>query len=437
MPGRADTIFAVVTGPARAGVAIVRLSGDRAVAIGERIAGRLPAVREVALRALRAPDGELLDRALVVRFASPRSYTGEDCVELHLHGGRAVCDAVASTLLELGARSAEPGEFTRRAFLSGRLDLIEAEGIADLVAAETDRQRRQALAQAGGQLSDVYRDWSDRLSRLLAYEEARIDFPDETAEDVDVDVAAGPDPGIDALHVEMMRHLADGAAAGRVRDGLRIAFAGAPNVGKSSLINRITDRDVSIVTPLPGTTRDLVEADIVLAGVPCVLVDTAGVRDGVDEIEREGIRRARRATAAADIVVMITSADTSEPPPGSIAPMSNVIDVTNKIDLSPAAASSIGVCARDGRGLPALRAALERQVVALTRHSDGPVMTNARHRDCISEAVRRLDHARKATETEFRAEELRLARRSLGRLTGVAGVEDLLDTIFSSFCIGK
>ena len=426
------TIFARATGTGRAAIAVIRISGVASGTILDRLAGGRPAPRRAVLRALRdnrSADAELLDQALVLWFPGPRSYTGEDSAELHLHAGPAVVEAVSDALVALGARPAEPGEFTRRAFGNGRLDLLEAEGIADLVEAETQAQRRQALQQADGALSRLYDGWAVRLRRLLAFQEALIDFPDE---ELPPEVESQMLEGIRLLLSEMQAHLAQGPGAQRVRNGLFIAVTGPPNVGKSSLVNRLAGRDAAIVSEWAGTTRDAIEVRLVLGEVPVTLVDTAGLRDTTDPLEADGIRRALRHAAEADLVLHV-AADTDVGDASGLAGLR----IWNKVDLAPAPDGWHGVSARTGEGMAALEALLAREVCRLTEAGAGPPLTRARHQAGIMEAVQHLDMVRHLDLPELQGEALRLAMQALGRLTGTVGVEDLLDTVFREFCIGK
>jgi tRNA modification GTPase len=435
----ADTIFALASGAGRAAVAVVRISGPASQTVLTALCGSLPPPRRASLRRLRGPDGAVLDRALALSMPGPGSYTGEDSGELFLHGGRAVVEAVADALVALGARPAEPGEFTRRAFLNGRMDLTEAEGVADLIEAETEAQRRQALRQTEGALARLLAGWAGRLRRLLAEQEALIDFPDE---DLPPDVEARVLAEIGALAAEMAAQLDDGRHGERLREGLVFVVAGAPNVGKSSLVNALASRDVAIVSPLPGTTRDALETRIVLGGVPVTLVDTAGLREAADAIEAEGIRRARARAANADLVIAVClplsrnageGGEQSEPGEGQA-----VLSVANKIDLGGTIPQgAIGVSAMTGAGLDALRDRLAAHAKRLTEREGPPPLTRARHRAALAEAAERLRGALAADWPELRAEDLRLALRALGRITGHVGVEDILDTLFSQFCIGK
>ncbi|NHN85035.1 tRNA uridine-5-carboxymethylaminomethyl(34) synthesis GTPase MnmE [Acetobacter musti] len=430
-------IFALATGSSRAAIAIMRVSGDGCADILTRLAGRLPLPRRAVLRSLwrdAASGTDHLDDALVLWFPAPRSYTGEDSFELHLHAGPAVITAVADALVEAGARPAEPGEFTRRAFMHGRIDLTEAEGIADLIAAETEAQRRQALSQVDGALSTLYREWADRLRVVLARQEALIDFPDE---DLPPDVEAGLLAEIASLRDEIGAHLADGSRGERIRRGIVFAIAGPPNAGKSSLLNWLAERDAAIVSPIAGTTRDAVEIAIILADVKVTLVDTAGLRETSDPVEAEGVRRAMFHVEHSDAVIQMFPADDL---PACLLPGS--IPVCNKIDLVPPPAvisdtPVYGISLKTGEGLQALHSVLEEKTRALTAGTGAAPLTRARHRAAAEAARTNLDEALRVDWPEMRGEELRLAMRSLGRLTGEVGVEDILDTVFGQFCIGK
>ncbi len=425
------TIFALASGAGRAGVAVMRLSGPDTRAAVTALAGRLPQPRRASLRRLRNADSELLDQALVLWFPAPASYTGEDCAELHVHGGHAVLAGVAEALLALGARPAEPGEFTRRAFLNNRLDLTEAEAVLDLIEAETAAQRVQALRQLGGALTRTYDDWRSRLLGLLAHQEALIDFPDE---DLPPEVEARLHAALAALRQEIAAHLNDERRGERLREGLIIAITGPPNAGKSSLINALTGRDVAIVSPQPGTTRDALEARIILAGVPVTLVDTAGLRETPDPIEAEGVRRARARAAEADFVLHLHEAATS-------ADVNQGLQIATKIDLYPHAAlppATLAISVVTGQGLEALRARLTSEVARLTQSGGAQApLTRPRHRAALMEALARLDAASTAPAPELCAEDLRLAMHSLGRITGRVDVEEILGLVFSQFCIGK
>ncbi len=434
-----DTIFALASGGGRAAVAVLRISGAGSGALLDALCGRRPPPRRASLRRIRDGGGETLDRALVLWLPGPGTYTGEDGAELHLHGGPAVIEAVADALVRAGARPAEAGEFTRRAFLNGRMDLTAAEAVADLVEAESAEQRRQALRQMEGALGALYEDWSQRLLRVLAQQEALIDFPDE---DLPSDVAAALNAEMAALAAEIGMHLNDDRRGERTREGLRIAIAGPPNVGKSSLINRLFARDIAIVSDLPGTTRDALEARLVLGGMVMTMIDTAGLRETEDRIEAEGVRRARARAAEADIVLAVHDARAPEEAAavGSNAPGTGVvIRVANKVDLTPErdTEGAIGVSALTGHGLDRLRDALIVAGRDLTVRAGPPPLTRARHRAALAAALAALTGAMAEPSEELRAEELRVTLRMIGRVTGRWGVEEILGEIFSRFCIGK
>ena len=424
----------------RAAIAVLRISGPDARRAVLSLTRGMPPPRVAQRRRIVDPrSGEALDDGLVLWFPAPRSATGEDVAELHLHGSRAVLAAVMQALTRLGLRLAEPGEFTRRAFLNGKLDLLQAEAIADLAAAETEAQRRQALRQLGGELGDVYRGWRDRLTRILAHFEAAIDFPDEDLPPEIEDRILGDTEGLVA---EIERHLADGHRGERLRDGIDVAIVGPPNAGKSSLLNRIARRDVAITSPVPGTTRDVIEVAIDLGGYPVVLADTAGLRDSADAIEQEGKRRAVQRAEQAEIRLFVF--DTAHPADAAGASTwagADTILVANKIDLVPVAETDLSppalpVSALTGEGIDRLLTMLGERV-AQTYRIEAPVLTRARHRQALEEAAASLRRSFSAALPELRAEDLRLALRSLGRITGAVDVEDLLDVIFRDFCIGK
>ena len=469
----ADTIIARASGAGRAGVAVFRLSGPSARAIGARLCGALPPPRRAGLRRICGADGELLDRGLAILFPAPASFTGEDVVELHLHGSVAVARAVLEAALAAGARPAEPGEFTRRALLNGRLDLAEAEGLADLIDSETAAQRKQALGLFGGRLSRLAEGWRERLIDAAAPLEASVDFPDEA--DIPVLIEASAVPAIRVLRAELEEFRSTAARARSIREGVRIAIIGAPNAGKSSLLNRLSGDDRAIVSETPGTTRDVLAVRLDLGGVLATLFDTAGIRaDAADPIEREGMRRARQVADEADIRIMVVdvSRETLAPIEAAALRPGDLL-VANKADLARRAQKWIPVSrekarqnndliigrdseitpndlggafsltdhrisALTGEGVDALVADLAIKAQAAMGDGDLPV-AHARHADAVSRAIAALDRAEKMAprQPELAAEDMRLAARALGEITGAVRTEDLLDRIFSRFCIGK
>jgi tRNA modification GTPase len=434
-----DTIYAPATAAGRAAIAIIRLSGPGAGPALRALAGKLPPARLAQHVRFRDPNsGEDLDDGLALWFPAPRSVTGEDVAELHLHGSRSVLGAVMAALSRQGLRLAEPGEFTRRAFLNGKLDLTQAEAVADLAAAETEAQRRQALRQLDGQLGDIYRGWGEQLLRLLAHLEAAIDFPDEELPpEIEAEVAEGSR----RLAEEIERHLADGHRGERLRDGIAVAIVGPPNAGKSSLLNQLARREAAITSPIAGTTRDVIEVAIDLAGYPVVLADTAGLRDSADIIEQEGLRRALKRAEEAELRLFVFDAARPEDAKGAAAwPGPDTLIVANKVDLvadrERIPDGAIPVSALNGEGLPELITALSSRISQIYDIA-APVLTRARHREALEIVLTALRRSLAAGLPELRAEDLRLAWRSLGRITGRVDVEDLLDVIFRDFCLGK
>jgi tRNA modification GTPase len=439
------TIFAPATAPGRGGVAIVRVSGPLAGAALTALTGRpLPAPRMAAFVRLAVPDtGEFLDQGLVLWFPAPHSFTGEDVAELHVHGGRAVIAGVIDALANMpGLRIAEPGEFSRRGFENGKFDLTAAEAIADLVDADTAAQRRQALRQMEGELGRFYDGWRHRLTRALAHLEADIDFPDE---DLPNGVAGMVRRELEGLAGEITSHLNDNRRGERLRDGIHIAILGAPNAGKSSLLNVLARREAAIVSERAGTTRDVVEVHLDLGGFPVVLADTAGLREAADEIESEGIRRALDRAANADLKLAVFDATAlPELDAQTLAVLDDqTLAVLNKVDHASGLVQEIGgkpamqVSARTGDGLPELLRALTSAVQTRFEAPGVPALTRARHRGALEECAASLHRAMSADLPELAAEDVRLASRALGRITGRVDVEDLLDVIFRDFCIGK
>jgi tRNA modification GTPase len=435
------TIFAPMTLTGRSAISAIRLSGPSVAGILRALGGGLPPPRRASLRQLRDAAGETLDRAMVIWMPGPHSYTGEDAAELHLHGGRAVLEAVAEALTEAGAAFAEPGEFSRRAFLNGRLDLLQAEAISDLVEAETAGQRRQALRQLEGGLGLIYAEWSERLATILAHQEALIDFPDE---DLPPEVEAALVDEIAALLEATGRHLATAPAGERMRDGLVFVVQGPPNAGKSTLVNALAGREVAIVAATPGTTRDVLEIPVVIGEAAVTLIDTAGLRETLDPVEAEGVRRARAKAADADLVLrLVDPLGTPGSAPEMVGPLAKEVAgaslvIGTKSDLAGATTRvDLAVSARTGAGMAALRERLALIVRAMTITAGPPPLTRQRHRLLVAEAHDRLSSALRETAPELRAEDLRGALLAFGGLTGKIGVEQLLDRIFGDFCIGK
>ncbi|XP_074019904.1 5-taurinomethyluridine-[tRNA] synthase subunit GTPB3, mitochondrial [Numenius arquata] len=463
-----DTIFAVSSGHGRCGVAVIRTSGPGSRGALQSLTGppELPPPRVLALRRIRDPDtAETLDRSLVVWFSGPQSFTGEDCAELHVHGGPAVVSGVLRALGRLpGLRPAEPGEFTRRAFRRGKLDLTAAEGLGDLIRAETEAQRRQALRQMEGELGRLYQRWSETLTQALAHLEAYIDFSED--DNVDEEVLSQVDATVQALEQEIGAHLRDGRRGELLRGGVHAVIAGPPNVGKSSLLNLLCQRPAAIVSPVAGTTRDVVEVALNVGGYPLVLSDTAGLRDATDPVEQEGVSRARDRLQQADLVLAVLDATTVAtepvglgaalgsllPPPATATPC---ILVLNKADLLRGGGGALrDACARGnplppttliscktGEGLDHLLELLGQQLARLCGDplAGSPSLTQSRHSlhlgDCAG-ALARYGRERRR-DLGLAAERLRLARRHLGRITGHVGAEDILDIIFRDFCVGK
>ena len=422
-----DTIFALSSGAPPAGIAVVRVSGPQAGAALVALGGTLPPPRRAVSRSLRDSAGELLDRALVLWLPGPGTATGEDVAELHLHGGRAVVRAVEATLAALpGLRQAEPGEFTRRAFANGRIDLAEAEGLADLLAAETDLQRRAAMASAGGRLSRMVEDWRERVLMLSARVEAVLDFGDE--DDVG-GLDAGFWSGLAALSGELAEWLARPRAE-LLREGFRVVLAGPPNAGKSSLFNALTESEAAITAPTEGTTRDVLERGVALAGIPFTFVDTAGLRDETpDAIEAVGIARAEAELARADLVLWL--GPEGQGPDGAW-------EIAAKADLDHGGKSAPrhAVSAATGDGIDSLRRGLvDHARAAMPRPGD--VALNARQHGLVGDAGESLGAIRDGEDLLLTAERLRLARIAFDRLIGRASTEDMLDALFGRFCIGK
>jgi tRNA modification GTPase len=435
-----DTIFALASGPGRAGVAVGRGSGPGAADSVKVLTGQpIPVPRQAVLRRFVQPGGAEIDRGLCLWFAGPASYTGEDIAEFHLHGGRAGVGALTAALGALpGLRPADPGEFTRRAVQNGKLDLTQAEAVADLVAAETAAQHRQALRQFGGALGALYERWRTDLLNALAWAEAAIDFSDEALPD---DVLRRARDLADGVRTAILGHLNDAQRGELVRDGLFVAVVGPPNAGKSSLVNALAGRDVAIVSETAGTTRDVIEVRLDLDGYAVILADTAGLRAAGEGVEAEGVRRALARAEAADLVLLLQDGSSCESPHEVRKYIVNkqCISVWNKADLPwPEQRSGLRLSLRTGEGLDdvvqAIAAAARDRLDA---PGEAPPLTRLRHRHVLETATDALGRARDTDQPELFAEDLRLAMRALGRITGRVDVEDLLDAIFRDFCIGK
>jgi tRNA modification GTPase len=438
-----DTIYALSTGRLPAGIAIVRISGPHAWTIGQALAGELPPPGKSALRAMTASDGRVLDCGLLLAFRRPHSFTGEDCVELHLHGGRAVVAAVLSEIGEMpGTRLAEPGEFTRRAFLNGKVDLVEAEALADLVAAETESQRRLALDGVEGRQSQLYAGWRRRIIHAVAMIEAELDFADEG--DVPGSVAEAVWTDVAKLAGEIDGHIGSFHRAEIVRDGFQVVILGRPNAGKSSLLNALARRDVAIVTEEPGTTRDLIDVALDLDGQKVVITDTAGIRDGGGRIETIGIERALGRAKGADLIVRVQAADDRSDFALAIDGVPQLVVLTKSDLLAGQSAVNdqpfdVACSALSGDGIDTLMAAISDWARAAIGEPEDVLPARQRH---VGHLERASGHLKAVALTnpawlEIRAEELRAAARAFGAISGEIDVEDVLDAVFSQFCIGK
>jgi tRNA modification GTPase len=442
--GNRSTIFALSSAPGRAAIAVVRVSGTRAGAVIDQMAPPRPIDRMSGVRRIRHPEsGETLDQGLIIWLAGPKTDTSEDIAEFHVHGGTAIVRSMLSAIGSLpGCRLAEPGEFTRRAFENGKIDLAQAEARADLVDAETEAQRRQALRQMNGALSSLYDGWRSQLIEASSLVEAAIDFSDE------LDVA---NVTLDRAH-ELARnlraaiaaHLEDGNRGEILREGFRVVLAGAPNVGKSSLLNALARRDAAIVSEEEGTTRDVIEVRLDLEGLPIIVSDTAGIRDVQGSVEREGVRRTLASARDAELVIWLSDATAPETnPPAEIANRGEgVLHVANKIDLlnaSKTCCDGLAISAKTGAGIDGLSGRLTKLARERIGDLEAPPITQARYRENLSTCLSSLDTFLSSSvgDIELRAEDLRCATHALGRITGRVDVEDLLGQVFSRFCIGK
>lgn len=440
----ASTIFALSSAPGRAGVAVIRMSGPAVRPALAILCPPVPDDRRAVFRTLRDPrTAEALDRAVVLFFAAPKSETGEDVAEFQVHGSRAVVLAVLNALGTLdGCRMAEPGEFARRAFLNGKIDLVEVEGLADLVEAETEAQRRQALVQSSGVLSAVYEAWRARIIEAMALTEAAIDFSDEG--DVATDATSRARTVVAACAAEIERHLADGHRGEIIRDGFRVALLGAPNAGKSSLLNALARRDAAIVSEEAGTTRDVIEVRLDLGGFPVVLSDTAGIRADAGQIEQEGMRRSLATAGVANLVLWLAEPGGQRLPPEEVSRETTglALIVHTKADLGPPnslAPGELVISTTTGEGLDGLVTRIADLAAQALADGAGPPLTQPRHRAALAACHDALTAFLDGDpgQTELRAENLRQAAHALGRITGRVDAEDVLDQIFSRFCIGK
>jgi len=445
-----DTVFALATPPGRGAIAVVRLTGPNVRSALKSLGVGAVKARRASLRVIRDGRDEAIDHAIVLWFPGPRSYTGEDSAELQVHGGAAVVDGVMAALADAGLRLAAPGEFTRRAFENGKLDLGQAEAVADLIDAESAAQARQAVRQLDGALSLRYRQWRDRLVVVLTHLEAAVDFPEE---DIPEAVAAGARGPLEVMLGDLDAALVDGARGRRIRDGYRVAIVGAPNAGKSSLFNYLVEREAAIVTPLAGTTRDVIEASLLLDGYRVLMADMAGIRSTEDCIEGEGVRRARLWAEAADLRLWVVdqSAEDEGWREGVDLLRSGDLCVLNKVDLPAGGAAAAASAVAEPLGLETLKSDLSvgqkacrvrewlaDRVTGDLRGADFPATTRLRHTAQLSAARSHLQRALSVLDQpELAAEDVRLAARALAVVTGEIGVEDVLDGVFATFCIGK
>jgi len=433
-----DTIFALSSGGLPSGVAVVRLSGPHVREALRVVAGKVPAARRATLLFLRAGDGALLDEGLVLFFPAPASFSGEDCAEFQIHGGRAVVSALLGRLGEIpGLRQAEAGEFTRRAFLNGKVDLTGAEALADLIAAETEAQRRLAVDNAQGGQRELYTAWRQQLLRARAMIEAELDFSDEA--DVPGSVSDRETANLVRLRRDIFAHVEGFHAAEIVRDGFRVVLVGAPNAGKSSLLNALARREVAIVTEIAGTTRDLVEAALDIEGMKIVITDTAGLRETDDVVERIGVRKAVDAANRADLILHLVDPTSEDMDLGRSTWTAPVVPVATKCDLAAPGRGgfAFAVSAVTGEGLPELAREIAGRARTATNRTGQVIPTRLRQVRLLEATATHIGDGLERTDMELRAEHLRLAGEALGKITGASDVEELLGVIFSEFCIGK
>lgn len=437
-----NTIFALSSGGLPSGVAVIRLSGPASVRAVQSLCGRVPAERRASLLSIRNRNGEKLDEGLVLFFPAPNSFTGEDCVELQIHGGRATVKAVLAELATMDdLRAAEAGEFSRRAFLNGRMDLVEVEGLADLISAETEMQRRLAAEQSSGGLSELYDSWAKRLTHARAMIEAELDFADE--DDIPGSVANTIWDDMRRLDQDILNHLSGARAGEIVRDGLNVVIVGPPNAGKSSLLNFLARRDVAIVTEVPGTTRDVLHVDLDLGGFAVRLFDTAGLRETDDVVEQEGIRRTKRSMGEAHLVLLLSATENPDWTTFMGDYDGPVVRVQTKADVQnafwPNQAADVMISVKTGDGIAKLLDIMCGYLPDLDQASALALPTRQRHISNLAEAREHIEAALRSGSMglDIQAEQLRLAGQALGRVTGRVDAENLLDVIFSEFCIGK
>jgi tRNA modification GTPase len=429
-----ETIFGLASGQGKSGVAVTRISGKSATAALEALGVKTPKPRDAVLRKLKFNE-QVIDHALVLYFPAPHSFTGEDVVELHTHGSRAVVKKLFEVLSGLNnLRLAEPGEFSRRAFLNNKMDLLEAEGLADLIDAETTAQAKQAMRQMEGELGKIYENWRKGVIKLLANIEAYIDFPDE---DLPTELATEIVSQISNIKSQISNYLNDEHRGEKIRDGIYMVILGAPNVGKSSLLNYLARRDAAIVSDIAGTTRDVIEVNMEIAGLPVTIADTAGLRESADVIESEGIKRALARAEKADLKILLLDAADKKPDLSLVD--ENTILVVNKIDSVRCQISDVRcqISIKTGEGLEALLKLLTEKLTNKFHASEAPLITRARHREALQAALDCLNNINLKNPIELIAEDLRHTAFNIGRITGRIDVEDILDVVFSSFCIGK
>ena len=443
------TIFGVASAIGRSGIAVIRISGPDSLAALAQFTIRKPETRKAELRKIVFND-EVIDEALVIYFKAPHSFTGEDVVELHTHGSRAVVKRVLEVLGGIkNLRLAEPGEFSKRAFLNGKMDLAEAEGLADLIDAETTAQARQAMRQMQGLTSKLYEQWRQQIIQCLAFIEAYIDFPDE---DLPVELTDDLNGKIGKLRSSIRDYLNDGKRGEKIREGIYVAIIGAPNVGKSSILNYLAGRDAAIVSEVAGTTRDVIEVVMEISGYKVIIADTAGIRESLDEVENEGIRRALQRASEADIKLLVLEAGAADEKIMGLADADSII-VFNKFDLfrhcglDPQSPSNAGyrlrigvrndVSSKTGEGMELLISQISQKLEQKFAQSEAPLITQARHREALAAALDALQNFNLTKPIELTAEDLRYAASAIARITGRIDVDDILDVVFSKFCIGK